>query len=306
MEDEKNANEGTGRNDGLWKGLIEDCLSEFIDFFFPAEAADYDISKVQYLDKELEVLLKDKGEDRIKRFVDKLILIERKSKKGEPVLLHIEIEGRTDATIAARMFHYYTLIYGKYRKPINALAVFTGVRKKEVNRFISTDGETNCNYKFGIYCVNNQETDQLKRSQNPLALVILALRLYLKRSKLSDSRLMAEFIWIYEKLMRMEISTSKMDTIGMFLEDYMRLCLENMEEFPNFVKRINLIKKNNNVMGIKEMVLEQGREQGRSETILQVLKALLKDGTNTIEKIAAILGVSEDFVRTAKKDLKIV
>ncbi|HTN38395.1 MAG TPA: hypothetical protein VL053_15045 [Arachidicoccus sp.] len=63
-------------------------------------------------------------------------------------------------------------------------------------------------------------------------------------------------------------------------------------------------------MGIKEMVLEQGRsegiEQGKSETILQVLKALLKDGDYTIEKITAILGVSEDFVRTTKKDLEMV
>lgn len=45
----------TGRFDGVWKGMIEDHLPQFLAFHLGENVSDYDFSTAEHLDKELEI-----------------------------------------------------------------------------------------------------------------------------------------------------------------------------------------------------------------------------------------------------------
>ena len=76
----------------------------------------------------------------------------------------------------------------------------------------------------------------------------------------------------------------------------------------NFKERIQSNDKNN-IMGIDEYLKQVGKEEGIAEgqkkEKTEVVKRLLADKEFAIKKIAAIAGVSVDFVKTLKSGLSV-
>ena len=111
-------------------------------------------------------------------------------------------------------------------------------------------------------------------------------------------------------------SKRKIRAILIFLESY--VLFEDPEMNRNFKERIQSHDKNN-IMGIDEYVkmvareegleegiavgIEKGIAKGRKEEKTEVVKRLLADKEFAIKKIAAIAGVSVDFVKTLKSGL---
>lgn len=345
----KKKKEGTGRFDGLWKSLIEKLPDEFIAFFFPNEVEDYDVSTIRDMNTELEVILPNKDDKRIKKFVDKLVSIERKSAKGKEILLHIEVDSTDRALFADRMHYYRTLIFGKFQKPMNGLVVFTGNRKRHSNQYRTSEGITSVVYEFGTYSVLEQSVDILKNSDNPMAIIIYATQLKLTKMKLSVDELKSAFNWLYNKVEKLELLDIKKQILQIYLGDCVRICLEDCENYASFVMEIEVITKNKNIMGLIETIKEEGRQEKMAESrkiearaeakiaraeakvakveakiarsevtiakaeakvakvesnISNALRAMLNDSSFTISKIAAILSLSESFVRKSKKQLQ--
>ena len=56
-------------------------------------------------------------------------------------------------------------------------------------------------------------------------------------------------------------------------------------------------------MGIEEFLLDRARKEGVSDKEIAFTKSLLTSTDFNVEKIAQLVGVTEDFVLTIKKDL---
>ncbi|MBP2242480.1 hypothetical protein J2Z40_003054 [Cytobacillus eiseniae] len=107
-------------HDQLFKQLIHTFFSEFLEAFFPEVHHHIDFSSIKPLSEEMFTDLIE-GES---RKAD--IVIEAKL-KGEESLIIIQVEPQSygQSDFNERMYHYFSLLYNKYRKPIVPIAVFS-------------------------------------------------------------------------------------------------------------------------------------------------------------------------------------
>ncbi len=74
-----------------------------------------------------------------------------------------------------RMFRYFYRLYDKYAVDITALALFTYKTADKYDFHYDVYGTT-CAYRYNTACVANYSAEELCKSQNPFALVCLAVQ----------------------------------------------------------------------------------------------------------------------------------
>jgi hypothetical protein len=176
--------------------------------------------------------------------------------------------------------------------------------------------KTKLRYDYHTLSILDFTDEELEKSNNPFALVALVAKTSLLEGKIPESDLLERKILIAKKLFRKGFPRRKILAILNFLENY--VLFEDPEMNRNFKERIQSQDKSN-VMGIEEYIkmvakeeglaeglavgIEKGIAKGRKEEKAEVVKRLLADKAFAIKKIAAIAGVSVDFVKTLKSGL---
>ena len=113
--------------DSPWKTLLEHYFQAFLEWFFPAMAADIDWSRGHaFLDKELQKVARQAKARR--RYADKLVKVWRSSGEETWVLVHVEVQAQPEAEFAERMFVYYYRLFDRYHLPLANLAVLADER----------------------------------------------------------------------------------------------------------------------------------------------------------------------------------
>jgi hypothetical protein len=111
-----------GDQDSPWKEALEQFLAPFLALFFPAIHDAIDWSRgYESLDKELQQVVRDARIGR--RLADKLFKVLRKNGREAWLLIHIEIQGKSEKAFPERMFVYSYRIYDRYRRSVFSLAV---------------------------------------------------------------------------------------------------------------------------------------------------------------------------------------
>jgi hypothetical protein len=78
-----------------------------------------------------------------------------------------------DEYFAKRMYQYYSRIFDKYNKEIEAIAVFTyESNKHKYNKYESKFINTKLTYEYSIYDIAKQNLEELKNSKNPFSFVV--------------------------------------------------------------------------------------------------------------------------------------
>lgn len=110
--------------DSPWKEALEHFLPSFLQFFFPHIHADIDWSKgYESLDKELHQIVH--GAESRKALADKLFKVWLRSGEETWLLIHIEIQGESEADFPVRMFRYNVRAFERYNRTVVSLAVLT-------------------------------------------------------------------------------------------------------------------------------------------------------------------------------------
>lgn len=93
-------------HDRIFKEFLERFLPQFMQLFFPEEAARLDFRTVTFLRQELFITLPNQ----VMRITD--IVAEIKTLTGEPevVIVHVEVEANKPHPLPQRMFDYYALL----------------------------------------------------------------------------------------------------------------------------------------------------------------------------------------------------
>lgn len=117
------------KSDILWKVVIEEVFDDMLRFIFSDADEVYDMERVfEFLEKELAEMYPEPDKAADTRFADKLVKVFHRDGEEEWVLMHVEIQGDTSKRqeFSERMFRYFYRILDRYRKPVSAIAVFTG------------------------------------------------------------------------------------------------------------------------------------------------------------------------------------
>ncbi len=193
------------KNDQLWKGILEEVFDDLLRFVFPEADKVFDMQrKFEYLDKELNELVSQPDKRPDTRFVDKLVKVYRHNGKEEWLLIHIEVrgDGNNRARFPERMFRYYYRIFDRYRKPMTAIAIFTARNGRNMpNRYEYCFLGTHHMYKYNTLCITDFTEEELEKSNNPFAVVMLAARKALLAGKIPEKELLEQKLLVAKLLL---------------------------------------------------------------------------------------------------------
>jgi hypothetical protein len=304
------------KSDILWKVVMEEVFDDLLRFVFPNADLVYNMERgFEFLDKELAEMYPEPDKGSKIRIADKLVKVFTREGKEEWVLCHVEIQGETKSKdrplFAERMFRYFYRIWDKNEKPVSAMAIFTGPDgKKMPDRFTYEYRKTRLLYEFPTISILDFTDEELEKSDNPFAQVVLVARTSLLEGKIPEQDLLERKVLIASKLFKKGFAQRKIRAIFVFLENY--ILFDGPEMSRIFKERIQSHDKNN-IMGIDEFLKQEGKEEGLAEGIEMgrenssrlFVENLLKDGSFSVEKIASLANVTVDFVNKIKKAFKI-
>jgi hypothetical protein len=295
--------------DILWKGLLEWVFDDLLRFVFPEADKVFDMQKgFGFLDKELAELYPEPEKESDTRVVDKLVKVFRKDGGEEWVLIHIEAQGETKREdrpfFSERMFRYFYRCLDKYRRPIAAIALFTGPDARRMpGSYKYAFLDTRLHYEYSTVCVLDYSDKELGESDNPFAWVVLAAKKALLQGKDLDNKLLKGKLFIFRKLYERGIfEKQKLRAILTFLDNYVQF--ENPEYYRKFRYEIDKITDKKNTMDIFEQVAEWRFQDGLEQGDEKAVKVLLANTEFSVEKIASLVDVSIPFVEKIKKELQ--
>ena len=299
------------QDDLLWKAVLEDVFDDFLVFFFKEQANIFDFEKgFQFLDKELDQLFPAENEELSHpRFVDKLVKVFTKEGADKWFLVHVEVQGYNDPDFAKRMFTYFYRILDKYNKPVTCITIFTDNNNKyKPSEYHYNFLGVETIFRYNLYKLIEQDTDELKKSDNPFALVILTALIALQKGKLVEEEMVSLKIEIARLLFKKALPRKKIKGIMNFLKHYVHF--ENPENNIKFEQAITV--KNEVNMGTEEYLLQkakkeglkEGLEKGAREKSIAFVKSLLASTDFNDEKIAAVADVPVAFVEQVKESVK--
>lgn len=309
------------KNDILWKGMMEEIFDDLLRFIFPEVEQFVDMDQgFDFLDKELGELYPEPDKETNTRFVDKLIKVHRRDGKAEWFLVHLEVQDYPDKHFPGRMFQYYYRIFDRYKKPVTAIAIFTGQNRRKMPAcYTYTFLGTRLAYEYNTCYIADYSDDELTNSDNPFALVILAAKIALSSRLMPDQALLDKKLLIARLLYSKGIwGKEKIRSVLTFLSNY--VLFEEPETNRIFEEELDQITGKTNPMGIIEQVAEmraeekakviagkmaeQMAEQMVAEKVIEervtFVKRLLADAEFSSEKIAFLAGVSLATVEKIK------
>ena len=115
------------KKDILWKGIVEAVFDDLLRFVFPKADELFDMKRrFTFMDKELAELYPQPEKPSSTRIADKLVQVYRRDGRREFLLIHLEVQGKAERDFPERMFRYFYRIIDCYRRPVTAVAIFTG------------------------------------------------------------------------------------------------------------------------------------------------------------------------------------
>jgi len=208
------------------------------------------------------------------------------------------------------MFRYFYRCFDRYRKPVAAIAIYTGPDGGRLpDCYEYQFMQTNLKYQYNTLCILDYPDEELGRSDNPFAWVVLAAKKALLKGKDLDNKLLAGKLFIFRKLYEGGLfGKRKMQAILTFLDNYVRF--EKTETNRIFRNEIDKITGKINTMDIFEQVAEMKRQEGREEGLEEGLERsvrvleLLGNTEYSVEKIASLAEVPVTFVMKLAKEVR--
>jgi hypothetical protein len=277
-EDIKNYN----IHDQLFKNLIHNFFTEFLEAFFPEVHHFVDISTFKPISEEV---FTDLVKGRSKR-AD--IVIETKLKGEETfIIIHVEPQSSYESNFHERMYHYFSLLYNKYRKPILPIAIFSyDDNHTERDQFT-------IQFPFFHVLTFNILMLELKKknwrayieSDNPVAAALLSKMGYEQKEKVQVKK---EFL---KMLLRMELNPAQSRFINEFFDTYLHLNSDEEEELMKEIKELDIDEEIFNKPNFWE-------KRGMTKVALNLLRKGLSD-----EFVEEVTSLEKSEIEKLKKSL---
>jgi predicted transposase YdaD len=294
-------------------GLLECVCDDLLRFVFPEADQVFDMQKeFRFLDKELAEMYPEPEKKTDTRYVDKLVKVYRRDGREEWVLIHLEVQADTKAKdrplFPERMFRYFYRIFDRYRRPVTAIAIFTGRDGKKLSNTFGYDFlNTRLLYQYNTIRILDFSDEDLAKSKNPFALVVMVAKQALLKGKDLDKKLLEGKLFIFRKLYQGDLfGKRKMQAILTFLDNYVQF--EKPENNRKFRREVDKYTGKKNTMDIFEQVAEMKRQEGIQEGLQKgvekSVRALLANTEFSVEKIASLVEVPITLVKKLSKEVR--
>jgi hypothetical protein len=293
------------KSDILWKVIMEEVFPDLLRFIYPDADEVYNIERgFEFLDKELAELNPQPDEENDSRFADKLVKLYHRNGEEEWVLLHVEIQGdiQDRDIFSERMYTYFYRIRDRYPgKLVSALAIFTGQDGKRMPGKYSYEYRgTKLTYEYPTVSILDYSDEELDKSSNPFAQVVVAAKMRLQEGKVPEDDLLNNKLLAARKLTEKGFGMEKIRAIFNFLRNYVLFEKpETNRKFDDLFKETDKTR----VMNTVEYLKMEGKAEGKEEAATAFVENLLKGSDFAVEKIASLANVSVDFVNRVKNQL---
>ena len=169
-------------HDRIFKELLERFFADFMQIFFPADAARFDFSTVTFLRQELIINLPTQT----LRITDVVADVRTLTGEPETVIVHVEIEGNDYKLLSKRMFDYYALLRILRQQTVLPLALVLrsgagGLKWRTYREQLWTHELVR--FRYGQVGLRDLQSDEYLRLNNPVAATLATLMKPGKASK---------------------------------------------------------------------------------------------------------------------------
>jgi predicted transposase YdaD len=287
-------------HDQLFKQLLHTFFSEFLEAFFPEVHRNIDFSSLKPLSEEMFTDIIE-GES---RRAD--IILETKLKDQETlIIIHVEPQSYGQPNFHERMYHYFSLIYNRYRKPVLPIAIFSYDQKRiEQNQFtVSFPFFHVLTFQFLMLELKKMDWRSFIHTKNPVAAALLSKMGHTEKEKVQVKK---EFL---RMLVKMELNSAKAELINGFFETYLSLNESEEEELMKEIKQLDhqeseqIFKLPNSwrEKGIAEGI-QKGRAEGIQKEKRQTALEMLREGLS-VELIAKVTKLSHNEIEDLRGSL---
>lgn len=289
------------KSDILWKVIMEEVFPDLLRFIYPDADDEYNMERgFEFLDKELAELNPQPDEEKDSRFADKLVKVYHRDGVEEWVLLHVEVQGDTQDrdAFAERMYTYFYRIRDRYPgRLVSALAIFTGENGNRMpGKYSYEYRSTKLTYEYPTVSILDYSDEELDKSSNPFAQVVVAAKMRLQEGKVPEDELLNNKLLAARKLTEKGFGMEKIRAIFNFLRNYVLFEKpETNRKFDNLFKETDKTSVMNTVEYLKM--------EGKEEAAAAFVENLLKGSDFVVEKIASLANVSVEFVNKVKNQL---
>ena len=281
------------KHDQMFKQLLSTFFEEFLEAFFLEAHEHINFKKIKPLSEEVYTNLL-KGDSRRLDLVVETALED----KDVVIIVHIEPQSYKQSDFNKRMYHYFSLLYNKYQKPIVPIAVFSYDNDWEENQF-SMDLPFFKVFTFNYMTLHLKKRNwrDYIRSDNPVAAALMSQMGYNKSERVQVKK---EFLRMFT---RMELDPAKQRLIYGFFESYLKLTVEEEEQLMNEVNKLPEAEK---IFEIPISYEEKGKEIGRQEgSAIAMKKATIKmlNEELDIQLIARVTGLDIKEIKEIQQEL---
>ncbi len=265
--------------DSPWKEAVERYFPEFMAFYFPAAHAQIDwLHGYEFLDSELRAVVQDA--ELGKRFVDKLVRVNRLSGEESWIYIHLEVQGSPQTEFAERMFVYNYRLYDRYHHPVASMAILAD--ESEDWRPVSFGFEVlGCKHTLEFPTAKLLDfmgrEAELQADANPFALVTLAHLLTKATRKDMDARFTAKWKLI-QLLYQRDWGKQRIIDLFLVLDWMMRLPENLMQELWQRIEVFEEKEKMRYVSSVERIGIEKGLQQG----LLQGMQQGMQQGEGVL------------------------
>ncbi|WZY01017.1 Rpn family recombination-promoting nuclease/putative transposase [Bacillus sp. FSL W7-1360] len=293
-------------HDQLFRQLLDNFFTEFMQAFFPEEAACLNLNPLEHM--TTEVYFEGDHTPRLRPdFVVKIKL------KGEDtmVLVHIEVQATYDEAFLRRMRRYHARLMEHEEYQVLPLAVFSYETPhkeppKEMTHHLN--GKTDFSFSYRSIFLRQLSWQDFSEMKNPAVCALLSKMGYNVEEKVACKK---AFLRLITKL---ELTEMKRHFIMQFFDFYLTL---TDEEEKQLAKEINRLKPEEGFViadfmtsyerlgwkkGIEEGI-EKGRMKGIEEERTETAIRMLREGVEVIF-IAKVTQLSVEKVRELQVHMK--
>jgi len=259
--------------DSPWKDVIRVFFREFISFFAPDIERDIDWSKSPiFMDKELSQIMR--GAKTGKRFVDKLVQVYRHSGEERMVLLHLEVQGQKQTILPDRLYTYSNRLEDMYNMLVASFAILADDDPKwRPTSFIKEIWGTRKSFEFPIIKLLDYKDrwDELEKSDNPFAIVVMAHLKMLETKNNYDNRLHWK-IELTKMLYAKGFTEEKVHALFKFIDWIMVLPRQLATTYKTTIYEFEEEKKMKYITSVELIARREGRDEGKILGQIELLK----------------------------------
>ena len=211
-------------HDHLFKELLKTYFVEFIDLFLPHLFAFMDVSKIEFLDKEVmtDVVSGDTYE------ADLLAKVSFKQQNEAFFLVHMEHQAQPQKTFNRRMFLYFALTHLNYGLPVYPIAIFSdaSASRDEPDTYqVAFPDMDVLNFQYRVIQLRKLPWRRYANVLNPVACALLP------KMKMKPYERPTVLLTSLRLLARLGLDAARKRFLSGFINTYLRLNEKEKEQF---------------------------------------------------------------------------